>query len=466
MNATERSEGTTESERRLARLCEGTFMDLWSYPNVFRDDRGLGKEVCDLLVVFDHHVIIFSDKHVEYGSDPTVAWKRWYKKAIARSAAQLEGGRRWIATHPDRLFLDRACTQRFPLAIPSPDEASYHLVVVASGARASCRRHFGRGSGSLMLDYEHNPSDVLFRVGNPSRNSFVHVFDEGSLPILLGELDTVADFVEYIQTKEDLVRNGRLISAPGEEDFLAYYLASNHLSESCAFRLPMFSEESEHVVRVGAGAWERLQSLPEYSAKQRVDRSSEIWDDLIGQFTKNMLAGTSIVRNGELDLRMHERGVREMAREPRLQRRLLGQAIIDAAHHPDAATGLYRTMLGPSPAHTAYVFWQVPYEAEIYGNDGYEGYRNERLMRLLMYIMALRAKLGKGDRFVGLAMEPLLKPEPGRSEDLAFYDTSNWSNDDQRVGEEAERILATQRRGPLDLEGTWVSSFKFPGSGM
>ena len=65
--ATYKSKGLTESERYLANLCEKSFLSLWSYPNVFRDQgrkegKGDGKELCDLLVVFDRDVIIFSDK--------------------------------------------------------------------------------------------------------------------------------------------------------------------------------------------------------------------------------------------------------------------------------------------------------------------------------------------------------------------------------------------------------------------
>lgn len=61
------AEGVTDAERYLAKLCKRSFLSLWSYPGVFRDQgrvdgKGDGKEVCDLLVVFDNHIIIFSDK--------------------------------------------------------------------------------------------------------------------------------------------------------------------------------------------------------------------------------------------------------------------------------------------------------------------------------------------------------------------------------------------------------------------
>jgi hypothetical protein len=72
-HAIQRGRGTTASERHLAQLAERTFLSLWSYPNIHRSQDN--KEVCDLLVVFDHDVIIFSDKQVEYKphADPKVA---------------------------------------------------------------------------------------------------------------------------------------------------------------------------------------------------------------------------------------------------------------------------------------------------------------------------------------------------------------------------------------------------------
>ena len=63
-----RSEGVTDSEKYLNRLCVHTFLRLWSYPGIYRDQSSgggatNGKEVCDLLVVFDEHAIVFSDKN-------------------------------------------------------------------------------------------------------------------------------------------------------------------------------------------------------------------------------------------------------------------------------------------------------------------------------------------------------------------------------------------------------------------
>ena len=107
---TSRSEGVTDAERYLKKLCERSFLSMWSYVGVF-NDKGTGQEVCDLLVVFDNHIIIFSDKDCEFPNieDIDLAWKRWYKKAVKKSADQIYGAERWILKHPDRLFLDQTC---------------------------------------------------------------------------------------------------------------------------------------------------------------------------------------------------------------------------------------------------------------------------------------------------------------------------------------------------------------------
>ena len=150
------ADGITASERYLKKLCDRTFLSLWSYPNVYRDQggKGDGKEVCDLLVVFENHVIIFSDKDCAFpdSGDLTKDWSRWFKRAVKKSADQVWGAERWIRQHPDRLFTDRACEREFPIDLPAPDEAIFHRIVVAHDSADRCRREFGGGSGSLIPD--------------------------------------------------------------------------------------------------------------------------------------------------------------------------------------------------------------------------------------------------------------------------------------------------------------------------
>jgi hypothetical protein len=81
-----RSEGVTPSEKYLKKLCDRSLLSLWSYPGIFRDQgrpsgKGDGKEVADVLVVFENNVIIFSDKHIHFEKTEKieVAWGRWFR---------------------------------------------------------------------------------------------------------------------------------------------------------------------------------------------------------------------------------------------------------------------------------------------------------------------------------------------------------------------------------------------------
>ena len=124
-----RGSGFTESEQYLSELADRTFLRLWTYPNTFMNRKlssvGSGKEICDLLVVCGDDVIIFSDKSISWlnSSDLNTSWSRWYRKAISSSIRQIVGAERWLTMHPDRVFLDQACTERLPIELPPSGNA-------------------------------------------------------------------------------------------------------------------------------------------------------------------------------------------------------------------------------------------------------------------------------------------------------------------------------------------------------
>ena len=146
-----KSAGSTPSERLLAKLCDQSFLGFWSYANTHRDQGG-PKELCDLLVVYENHIILFSDKSCAFpdSGELQVDWSRWFRNAILESAKQVRGAERWLKQHPDRVFVDNKCTQRLPLALHHAAQCKFHRVIVALGAQQRCRAHLG-GSGSLTL---------------------------------------------------------------------------------------------------------------------------------------------------------------------------------------------------------------------------------------------------------------------------------------------------------------------------
>jgi hypothetical protein len=91
-----------------------------------------GKELCDILVVCDPHIIIFSIKDIglKETSDPTVGWERWRKKAIDASSRQNYGAQRWISSASNVITNDG----EKGLAFPEASRRRIHRVAVALGS--------------------------------------------------------------------------------------------------------------------------------------------------------------------------------------------------------------------------------------------------------------------------------------------------------------------------------------------
>ena len=204
LKATIKNSGSTEREKYLSKLSEETFFGLWSFPNVYTDEgiskSGSGKELCDLLVVFENKIIIFSDKDIafKFDIDTEIAWKRWFKRAVLKSSNQLYGAEKWIRELPNRVFLDKRCSHKFPLPLSERDW-EIHLVAVTCNTINPAAKYFGGGSsGTFIQIYPYNYKACLdkpFTIGDlfPDK-TYVHVLDELSLDLLMEELNTISDF--------------------------------------------------------------------------------------------------------------------------------------------------------------------------------------------------------------------------------------------------------------------------------
>ena len=439
-----RSEGGTPSERYLAKLADKTFLNLWAYPNVFidkkRGGKGDGKELCDLLVVCGEHVLIFSDKSVAWpgGDNITLAWQRWARRAIAKSVAQIRGAERWIEQFPNRIYIDRQCTRKLPIALPPPERRKVHGIIVALGAGEACKEYFGGGIGSLMVnpsvvgDAHWEGDGVLpFTVGDlDPTGSFVHVLDDATLDIVLGELDTITDFTAYLAKKERFIRSEQLISAGGEEDLVAYYMTHMNPQREHDFTRPDGSPlgADEHVT-FEPGLYEDMLQNPQYRAKKQEDADSYVWDRLIQQFTDHMLAGTTVVPDGEpFDIGEMEQAIRHMALVPRYLRRIKGKAILDALEQGRKADRFTRAILpGPTePNQETGFFFMTLARPKFELNGGYEQYRAVRRNMLQAYAMAFLEKNRRLTRMVGIATEPPSAGQ-GASEDLLVIEGIVWT---------------------------------------
>jgi hypothetical protein len=380
----------TRSEALVERLCTRTFLSLWSYANPVARP---GKELCDLLVVCQPDLVIFSVKEVtldpsENGDVEEATYRRWHRKAVEESAKQLYGAERALSRAAQVIRRDGSPG----LPLPPAGARRVHRVAVALGGR-----------GLVPIEY------------GDFGKGFVHVFDETSLDRILGELDTVTDFVDYLRVKEHLIGAGTAPVMAREEDLLAVYL--HHGRE-----VPTQAD----VVLVQPGAWEELTGKPEWRARKVTDEISYEWDRLIETFASALTAGRL---EWPVALTDGEQALRVMARESRFARRVLAEAFVEFLML--ARAGKVRSRLVPSPSGILYVFL---------GRDAgqsHEG-REERASELQLRCLAARAHMARrghrGTTVVGIATEQ--DTSRGYSLEAAYVDIRDWTPEyEQRVTE-------------------------------
>jgi hypothetical protein len=371
-----------KSEEYVTSLCKRTFLSLWSYPNPRGKDAR--KELCDILIICDPDVIIFSVKEVQVKDSGNVSrdWKRWLRRSIDESVKQICGAESWINKSANIVTKDGEIT----LPIPNVSSRKMHRVAVALGRGEKWPLYFGDfGKG------------------------FVHVFDEISLDIVMNELDTITDFVKYLRDIEAFItKDIKITLNGGEEDLLALYLTNGRI----------FPDKFNSLY-LDDNLWKGFIEHPEYQAKKEADKGSYIWDRLIEIISADLQAGNLDVGNSLTDV---ELTLRIMARENRFSRRVLGKSFLefmDFAQHKNV-----RSRICQSPSYLPYVFLACKHEED----------RNIRRKELVARCFVARGIYSDQNTVVGIATE---KYESGQgfSLDVCLFSQDTWSTEDKNLME-------------------------------
>jgi hypothetical protein len=389
------------SEEYVYHLCNRSFLSLWSYPSPRGKDA---KELCDILVVCEPDVIIFSVKEIsfKYKGNLPQDIARWKKEAIDKSCRQIYGAERWIHSADHVVKNDGTPGLDFP----SNNVRRIHRIAVAIG-----------GGGRLPIVF----SDF--------GKGYIHVLDQRSLSLLLSELDTITDFVEYLNKKENLFleRKSVITGSCSEEDLLALYL---HKGRS----FPL----GHDLIIIDDTLWRAFTNKKQYKAKKKADRDSFVWDRIIESFCGDIINGDIIVGNNLLDenfprnlmfgrtLNDSERAIRIMARESRFSRRILGKSFMQFMKLASAKK--VRARMFRSLSEVVYVFLACPH-----GED-----RQFRVAELGLRCIIARSKFPNNPTIVGIATEQYI-PNKGYSFDAMALYLPNWTPQDQTRAEEMEK---------------------------
>jgi len=263
------------AENLVHELALKTFLTDWCYLNPTLPS---GKELCDLLVVFDEVAIIWQIKDLKLNEHGE------YKKSeVRKNLRQLFGARRQLFELETPIELENPRRGREQFDSTAIKEV--YLISVLLGE-----------------------SEEVFSFAEYVKNRTIHVFTRDFTQIALNELDTIGDFTKYLRAKEVLIRSDKqLIILGGEEELLAFYLLNNRSFER-------FDEVN--AIMIDQGSWEKFRDSQEYREKKSQDRISYGWDNIIN-------------RIHEASPR-YEVVARELARPNRFERRVLSKGYFNA----------------------------------------------------------------------------------------------------------------------------------------
>jgi hypothetical protein len=362
------------------------------------------------------------------------------------SAQQIRGAERWLKQHPDRVFLDNKCAQPLPLDLDHVSQCKFHRVIVALGAQERCRGHLG-GSGSLTLAPEIT-GKAHFDLQNFNVEPFcvgavdavagqLHVLDEFTLPMVLKEADTIADFVAYLEFKEQLLSSKKVERIAGEENILAMFLT--HFVQTGGWRALLNRAGERAVLEVRSGGWDLVKSSGWYRQARQFLQPSYVWDRIIQEFATHAFAGT-LYGDSPQTIAANEGIFRCMAGEPRVCRAYLAVKMLQRWTDSEKDRVNYRIVASPTFTDTLYAFVFVPNAF-----DSAQKYREIRQEYLRNYCFLLHSKNRGFRRVIGIGTDA--SDEPYRTFDVVLLEGNQWSPEMEGLAKEIENELGVSGRG-------------------
>ena len=366
----------TQSEIIVSELCNKTFLSFWSFPNPIVKK---GKEHCDILVVCEPDIIIFSVKEIKVkkSGNPETDENRWIKKAVDASVKQIYGAERLIRLDHEIYQNDNSTK----IILPKGDIRKIYRIAVA----------LGRGD-KFPLPY------------GDFGKGFVHVFDERSVQIILNELDTISDFKDFLDAEEEFIKRGiKQITFSGE-DQLALYLQNGYT----------FPEKVD-LIYVMDDLWTGYIKSDEYLEEKKQNEISYLWDGII-ETLYNDFRSASLIQNRTRE--QVELTVRQMNKENRFARRQLSHAFSDLIGKDDGKkTPIARAIKPITKGSPAYVFLSRPFDQ-----------REDRIKELELRCFVAHSMYKDTDIVIGLATEKY-KRDAGFSIDICYQYLPNWTDE-------------------------------------
>ncbi len=235
-------------EDYVNQLAYKSYLKYWCYPNP-KDISGDKKEICDLLIPFRDKLIIISVKNHSFDGN----YERYKKRVIEKSTNQLNGAERLLFNKQRDIYIQHP--DREPELFDSENYNKTYKITINVGEQ-----------------FEHYEfSDYNDKKG------FISIFNKETFEAIIIELDTIKDFVEYLDEREKLLLSGKTITVKcKEKDLLAEYLMNAR-----KFTIDYSAPHIKEIILNLEGAWEKYHKSESVKLKHEADRISYFIDHMV-----------------------------------------------------------------------------------------------------------------------------------------------------------------------------------------
>jgi hypothetical protein len=227
-----------------------SLLKYWCYPGP-KDEHGDKKEICDLLVLFKDICIIISVKNYDFDGD----YDRYNRKTIEKALKQISGAERKLFNFPREIYIKHP--EKYLEKFEKSKYSKVYRIIV----------NLGEG-----VDI-YNPAHIT------EGGNFVTIFNKDTLETILGELDTISDFTEYLTTRENFLQPKSQIQWLCEEkDIFAAYLGHGR-----KFPEEFTSNNFDLLIVNFEGEWNRFreENKGQLEEKKALDKDSYFLDELV-----------------------------------------------------------------------------------------------------------------------------------------------------------------------------------------
>ena len=340
------------AEELIGKLCEDAFFADFCFMNPLKDT---GKELCDILVLLDEKAIVWQIKNQTKKVDG-----RFKQSEIETAIKQCRGAKKRLNAL-GTLKLTNINGKEKQIDTSKIREV-YMIAAIEGGAE-----------------------EIAGFFDDDSTRGNVHIFYDAFTRFAAKYLNTVTDFIEYLNKKELFLEDKELIISGGEENLLAFFLKNARtFGELETSGANMIFLDDENI----ADSFEKMNGL---KRKLKADEWSKGWDELIIKKREAL----AIDDKEDIDI-AKDKFLSKMMSHNRLERRLLGRIYFEAAvnaHELNPEIGNIGRRLVPTDNGVAYVFM-------FYGDESTPINELRKLLRLTT--MAARQAIPKNDMVIGI----------------------------------------------------------------